>query len=144
MRTELDADLGWALGTVLRRHLKAAETAIAHLPGGRRGYEVLAAAGQDAFGTQLALAGRLGVDRTVLTYLLDGLESAGLVQRRPDPADRRARQVSVTETGTAVLADVDRRLRAVEGELLAPLDPADRATFRALLRQLAASCSGRC
>ena len=33
-----------------------------------------------------------------MTYLLDDLEAAGLVERRPDPTDRRARRVAPTPT----------------------------------------------
>jgi DNA-binding MarR family transcriptional regulator len=64
--------------------------AVAEVPGGPRGYLVLASLGRGEPSTQVALAQHLGVDRTMMTYLLDDLEDAGLVQRRPDPADRRA------------------------------------------------------
>ena len=50
----------------------------------------LAAAVQDVAGNQGTLGQQLGIDRTVLTYLIDDLESLGLVERRPDPADRHA------------------------------------------------------
>src|ERR1700733_12114543 len=82
----LSDDLGWALGVVFRGYVKATHEALADLPGGPRGYQVLAAAAGDEHGSQLALAQHLGVDRTVMTYLLDDLESAGLIERRPDPA----------------------------------------------------------
>jgi DNA-binding MarR family transcriptional regulator len=65
---------------------------------------VLSAAAHGTVGSQLALALHLGVDRTVMTYLLDDLEAAGLIERRPDPADRRARQVVATRQGTKLLA----------------------------------------
>src|SRR5204862_8339718 len=47
-------------------------------------------AAQGVVRTQLALAQHLGVDRTVMTYLIDDLEAAKLIERRPDPTDRRA------------------------------------------------------
>src|SRR6185437_4531345 len=87
--------------------------------------------------SQLALAQHLGVDRTVMTYLLDDLEGAGLLERQPDPADRRARRVVATAAGTALLATLDRRLEAAEAHLLAPLAPPERESFRAHLRLLA-------
>jgi DNA-binding transcriptional MocR family regulator len=59
----------------------------------------LDAAAHGAVGSQLALAQHLGIDRTVMTYLLDDLEAAGLIERRPDPADRRARRVVATQLG---------------------------------------------
>jgi len=134
----LSDDLGWALGVVFRSYVKAAGAAFADVPAGPRGYQVLAAAIRGEPGTQLALAQHLGVDRTVMTYLLDDLEGAGLIERRPDPADRRARRIAATAHGRELLRDLDRRLRAAEQEVLAGLETQeDRAAFRALLRQLA-------
>jgi DNA-binding MarR family transcriptional regulator len=137
-RGALGDDLGWALGVVFRGYAKAATAAFADLPGGSRGYQVLAAACRAEPGSQLELAHHLGVDRTVMTYLLDDLEGAGLIERRPDPADRRARRIVVTATGRDRLADLDRRLRAAEEHVLAGLGTDDeRRAFRALLRRLA-------
>jgi DNA-binding MarR family transcriptional regulator len=125
------------LGVVLRAYAKAAHTAVADLPGGPRGYQILSAAAQRAVGSQLALAQHLGVDRTVMTYLLDDLEAARLIERRPDPADRRARRIVATQLGIELLATLNDRLQAVEADLLAPLDLETRETFRAQVRLLA-------
>jgi len=134
----LSNDLGWALGAVFRTYVKAANAAFADVPGGPRGYQVLAVAARGEPESQLALAQHLGVDRTVMTYLLDDLEAAVLIERRPDAADRRARRVVATTRGLELLDDLDRRLRAAEQLILAGLDTAeDRRIFRALLRQLA-------
>jgi DNA-binding MarR family transcriptional regulator len=130
-------DLGWGLGTVFRAYVKAAHAAVADLPGGPRGYQVLSAAAHGQVGSQLALAQHLGVDRTVMTYLLDDLESGGLIERRPDPADRRARRVVATPRGTELLANLDDRLRTAEADLLAPFDDEAARTFRAQVRVLA-------
>jgi DNA-binding MarR family transcriptional regulator len=130
-------DLGWGLGMVFRGYVSAAHAAVADLPGGPRGYQVLAAAAQGTIGSQLALAQHLGVDRTVMTYLLDDLEAAGLIERRLDPADRRARRIVVTDLGTELLATLDHRLREAETQLLAPLDLEARASFRSHVRLLA-------
>ena len=95
------SDLGWALGVLSRSYVKAVAATFADVPGGPRGYQVLAAAARDEHGSQLALAQHLGVDRTVMTYLLDSLAEAGLIERRPDPADRRARRIVATARGRA-------------------------------------------
>jgi DNA-binding MarR family transcriptional regulator len=131
-------DLGWGLGVLFRSYAKAATAAFAELPGGPRGYQVLATASRGEPGSQLELAHHLGVDRTVMTYLLDDLEGAGLIERRPDPADRRARRILVTALGRERLGDLGQRLRAAEHHVLAGLaTDADRQTFRTLLQQLA-------
>jgi DNA-binding MarR family transcriptional regulator len=133
----LSNDLGWALGAVFRGYVKAAHDALADLPGGPRGYQVLASAAGDQHRSQQALAQRLGVDRTVMTYLLDDLEAAGLIERRPDPADRRARRIVATPCGRALLDGLGARLRVAEEQVLAGLNDEDRQSFRALLQRVA-------
>ncbi|WP_226363675.1 MarR family winged helix-turn-helix transcriptional regulator [Pseudonocardia abyssalis] len=133
----LESDLGWALGTVMRSYLRAVDEVVAGVPGGPRGYQVLAAAGRGEAGSQLALAQHLGVDRTVMTYLIDDLEGAGLVERRPDPADRRARLLSLTDDGSARLCAVERALRSAEDAVLAPLAADERTVLRDLLARIA-------
>jgi DNA-binding MarR family transcriptional regulator len=133
----LSDDLGWGLAVVFRAYVKAADAVTDGIPGGHRGYQVLCAAARDEPGSQAALASRLGIDRTVMTYLLDDLEAADLVARRPDPADRRSRRVAATEHGRVILTDREARFEQAEQHLLAALSPEDRASFRALLRTLA-------
>src|ERR1700716_3305986 len=84
---DLDQDLGFTLGVIYRAYIKAANALVSDIPGGPRGYQVLVAAIQHQADGQGALAQRLGVDRTVMTYLIDDLEEASLVERRADPLD---------------------------------------------------------
>jgi len=132
-------DLGWGLGTIFRAYVAAATSAFRDLPGGPRGYQVLASAARGSVATQLALAQHLGVDRTVMTYLLDELESAALIERRPDPTDRRARRIVATPAGEALLTRLDDCLGAVENRLLGALDEDARRTFRAMIQKIATS-----
>ncbi|HUZ20488.1 MAG TPA: MarR family transcriptional regulator [Acidimicrobiales bacterium] len=133
----LGDDLGVALGAVFRCYVQNAEAVLGQLPGGPRGYQVLDAASRQLAEGQGALARRLGIDRTVMTYLVDDLERAGLVERRPDVADRRNKQVVATKRGRAVWARTRTRLQLAEGRVLDPLAPAERAEFRRLLARLA-------
>ena len=138
----LSNDLGWALGVVFRGYVKATHEALADLPGGPRGYQVLAAAAGDEHGSQLALAQHLGVDRTVMTYLLDDLEAAGLIERRPDPPTAGPGASWPPRTAATCLTRLDERLRAAEEQLLSGLDTGqDRQVFRTLLRRLALHAS---
>jgi DNA-binding MarR family transcriptional regulator len=130
-------DLGWGLGMIFRAYVKAAHAAVADLPGGPRGYQILSAAAQGTVASQLALAQHLGVDRTVMTYLLDDLEAAELIERRPDPADRRARRILATQRGLELLTTLNDRLRAAEAHVLSPLNQDARETFRLQIRLLA-------
>ncbi|MFL6122194.1 MarR family winged helix-turn-helix transcriptional regulator [Actinophytocola sp.] len=136
--TALDGDLGWTLGVVFRAYVKATNAAVGDLPGGHRGYQVLTAATRDRPASQSALCQQLGIDRTVMTYLLDDLERANLVMRKPAPTDRRTRHVVATETGRARLADLDARLAHAEAHVLAGLSEEAQRNLKALLTQLAA------
>lgn len=133
--TELGADLGWLLAEALRGYATAAAAAVADVPGGLRGYHLLAAVAVDSCSSQLKLAEGLRVDRTVMTHLIDGLEARRLVERRADPADRRARRVLITATGRKLLEDSGARLRDVRRGLLAPLsDEEQRLLVDALVK----------
>ena len=129
--------MGWGLAVVFRAYVKAADAIAEDIPGGHRGYQVLSAASRDDPGSQAAMAQRLGIDRTVMTYLLDDLEAARLVERQADPADRRSRRVVATDHGREVLADLDERFGRAEEHLLAGLGAGDQAHFRRLLREVA-------
>ncbi len=137
----IETDLGWALGTVFRAYRRAAGAVLSAVPGGPRGYQVLATAVRDGARPQAVLAAHLGVDRTVMTYLLDDLEKAGVLVRQPDPDDRRVRRVAATRLGRTRLAELEDRLREAEVQVLSRLGPGDADVFRTLLQRLA--CSAR-
>ena len=124
------ANLGWSLAMVLRRWQERVEQALDGIPHSSRGYHVLSVVVHDALPTQGALAARLAIDRTVLTYLIDDLENAGLVERQLDRRDRRARRIVATEHGRRVLADAERRVADSEEQVLGSLTASERVTFR--------------
>ncbi len=133
----VENDLGWALGAVLRRFQQAVKAVLCDVPSGHRGYQLLAMAGGQEPRRQLTLAHELGIDRTVMTYLLDDMEKAGLVERQPDPADRRARLIAVTPAGRELMAKVQDGLAEAENRVLAALPETERRQFRELLQRLA-------
>jgi DNA-binding MarR family transcriptional regulator len=73
-----------------------------------------------------------------MTKRIDRLEHEGLVERRPDPADRRGTLIRLTPLGRALIDDALAAHVANEEELLAPLSAADRARLDAVLRKLLA------
>ncbi len=133
----LDQDLGWLLGQVQHGYLAAAIAALGDLPGGLKGLYVLGTAAEGDARNQIELARRFGIDRTVMVRLVDELERAGLAERHPDPADRRARIITATERGVSTHGTVQERLDRVADHVLAPLSPAERATFTDFLRRVA-------
>ena len=88
-------------------------------------------------GSQQQAAGRLGVDRTTMVGLLDGLEAKGLVARRADAGDRRRNVLELTGDGQTALVRALRASDEAERQLLAELDDAESAQLRTLLTRLA-------
>ena len=83
-----------------------------------------------------ALSEHLRIAPRSATEVVDALEEAGLVERRPDPRDRRATLVALTSHGGQVAAGI-RAARAAEAEgFFARLDEADRASLARILRTL--------
>ena len=137
--TLLKADLGWLCAQTLAAYLRAAEPAVETMPGGMRGYLVLAAAASGCANNQLEVARRLGVDRSVMVGLLDGLEHAGLVTRKPNPTDRRERAITVTPTGSKRLAAIQTKLERVTSHILEPLSANQRERLLGALHTVVAS-----
>jgi len=108
----VEADLGWALGALMRTYLRTTAGALAEVPGGPRGYQVLTACLHEEPPTQLALARRLGMDRTVMTHLLDELDGRlatveDTVLTALDPAEREALRVLLSKAAIAGCPSAD-------------------------------------
>lgn len=73
------------------------------------------------------------------TEVVDGLEQRGLLAREPDPADRRATCVALTDAGARLLDDVDRARRVDADAYFAVLDERRREQLRTLLLDLDAA-----
>ena len=89
--------------------------------------------------TQQEVADLMEVRRNLMVGLVDDLEAAGLVIRGRHPADRRAHALHLTASGRRVLAEGDAAADALDDEMLAPLDPRQRAAFHDALRAMAAA-----
>ncbi|WP_433431052.1 MarR family winged helix-turn-helix transcriptional regulator [Nonomuraea sp. CA-141351] len=86
--------------------------------------------------SQLEAAQRLGIDRTTMVALLDGLERKKLVGRRPHPGDRRKNMVELTGQGREALEGATRAVAAAEEAFLAALPGDDARLLRDLLDRL--------
>ncbi len=102
------------------------------------GYSVLAALDRTPIRTQAALAEAIGADKTRIIGTLDELQEAGLISRTPDPDDRRARLLAITDDGRRVRRSVTADIRACEERVLATLPAADRRGFLRALTALSA------
>ena len=81
------------------------------------------------------LARRFSVDASYVTSVVDGLEQAGIAERRPHPSDRRIKTVVLTERGAEVLARVESVL-AQAPAAFDVLSPAEQEQVRDLLARV--------
>jgi DNA-binding MarR family transcriptional regulator len=131
-------DLG-ALFTFISRRLVAAEKPLLDRHGLTMwAYIALTRVAAAPASTQLALARDIGYDKTRLITLLDALEADGLVERSPDPADRRAHVVRITAKGVRRHAAAVADIRAMEEDFLAALSADERRVLLSVLPRLAA------
>ena len=84
------------------------------------------------------LAARLDIARRSATSVVDELVGRGLVERRDDPADRRAVAVVVTQHGVRLLDKLRARRRAAASALTAGLSISELTTLHDLLARLGA------
>lgn len=78
---------------------------------------------------QKELALRVGLRESSLVRLLDILENNGLIERRTDDADRRAKLIFVTGAGRTAVKRIRKVLARVEGNILADLSDQDVAAM---------------
>lgn len=139
MTRETSDGLGEAFGAVARR-LRAASLASLSTwdvtPSQMRAIRALTH--HDGGLRSSALADHLHIAPRSATEVIDALEAKGLVARSPDPTDRRATLVSLTEHGSDLMDEV-RRARGLESErLFERLTATDRAHLVRILGELQA------
>jgi DNA-binding MarR family transcriptional regulator len=82
------------------------------------------------------LAGRMGITAPTASRAVDGLVDLGLLERLPDPADRRAVRIDVTESGRVDVEGRKARVAAALEPAVAALSAQDRARLASLLARL--------
>ena len=93
---------------------------------------VAAAEGQ----SQQAIGERIGLPPSRMVALVDGLEASGLIERRPDPDDRRVRALHLTPKGRRTLERAFEAALETETELCEPLSEKERDRLIDLLQKL--------
>lgn len=122
----------------LGRALMAAEQPILEAHGlSMWAYVVLLALDEGPARGQGVLAQEIGADKTRIIAVLDDLQGRGLIERTPDPADRRARVLALTPEGRRLRDATQADIQARENRLLAKLPAADRRGFLNALEILA-------
>jgi len=108
-----------------------------------RGFDDLDAAHLNVFqypGPQGArpseLAGRLGVSKQALNYLLGQLERTGYVERQPHPDDQRSKRIALTDRGIAAVVVIRDAVGEVEAAWAEQLGAERFVQLQALLLEL--------
>ncbi|MFG2049070.1 MarR family winged helix-turn-helix transcriptional regulator [Micromonospora sp. NPDC048935] len=129
------AEAFWAVASRLRRQTKESLTPWDITPSQSRALGVLGRHGEVRPGT---LAEHLRIAARSATEVVDDLQARGLVERRGDPADRRATLVALTEEGKRVGAAIRTARRAEADRFFGHLNDTDRAELARILRTLRA------
>jgi DNA-binding MarR family transcriptional regulator len=85
---------------------------------------------------QKELAELLEVEPITVARLIDRLESRFMVERRPDPTDRRCWRLHLTDASRPLLGEIGVQLDEVAGILCADLDPAALEQVHAALERM--------
>ena len=86
------------------------------------------------------IAREVASSRQAANEMLGGLELEGLIERRPNPSDRRTHQIHVTESGRARLAEARIAVARREAELEAMFTPEQRGAIRDWLEGISEAC----
>jgi DNA-binding MarR family transcriptional regulator len=109
----------------------------------RAQWQVLFALSRNQGINQAGLADALDVETITVGRMVDRLEEAGLVERRADPADRRAWRLHLTERAHPILEELRAVGEIVMDEALAGISAAEQEMLGALLGRLRANLCGR-
>jgi DNA-binding MarR family transcriptional regulator len=88
---------------------------------------------------QSVLANNCALSPHSITDIVDGLERLGLAERRPDPVDRRAKLVAITDAGRTALDAANATWERLLTQIFGSLSDADRETLLRLLGSLDAA-----
>ncbi|MFC8380888.1 MarR family winged helix-turn-helix transcriptional regulator [Nocardia sp. NPDC057272] len=103
-----------------------------------RGYHYRILATLDEFGpaSQATLGRRSGIHVSDMVATINELAEHHLVDRTPDPTDRRRNVITLTTPGKRQLRRLEKQLAHSQEELLDPLSPAERQQLTGLLSKL--------
>lgn len=132
---ELDAQVGFILRQVQQRHATIFASAFGAEMTSLQ-WAAMAKLAEIGECSQNLLGRLIATDVATIKGVVERMSRRGMVQARPDPADRRRLLLRLTQVGRAAYRAAEARALAVSQETLAPLSPEDRTTFVELLGRL--------
>jgi DNA-binding MarR family transcriptional regulator len=99
-------------------------------------FEALAKVAMNPGVIQQDLVKHLLVTKGNVGALVDRLEEGGMIERRPDPGDRRANRLFVTEAGATMISEIFEKHQVLVREMFRPLNSNQRKALGALLKEL--------
>jgi DNA-binding MarR family transcriptional regulator len=83
---------------------------------------------------QLDIANRMGLEPMTVSVFLDKLQARGLIERQPDPVDRRAKRIVLSDAADEMLKAISAEIAAVQQEATQGLDPEIQDNVRQALK----------
>lgn len=131
--------LGRQLSGTARAVSRAFDAALAGVGGSLPTWSVLLTLKSNPGASQREIAAGVGIQGATLTHHLNAMESAGLLTRRRDPANRRVHVVELTETGEEAFLRMRTAAGGFDRRLHTGLDADDTAQLSRLLTRLRAN-----
>jgi len=129
-------NFGFLLKEVSRRYVNRFEVRAAEIPLNLAQAKALVRLEKNEGVSQARLAELAEVDPMTMVRILDRMEAEGLLERRPDPADRRARCLYLTAKAKPILNEIWRLSDEIRAEIFAGVGKAERDQFMTVLERL--------
>jgi MarR family transcriptional regulator for hemolysin len=131
--------IGRALASTQKLVTRAFEQELAAAGGSQPTWLILLALKQQAWRTQQEIAATVGIEGATLTHHLDRMEKEGLIDRKRDPANRRAVIVELTGAGEEMFRKLAQAAMSFDKRLRKGLSEDEVDAFRETLTRLRAN-----
>lgn len=126
-------NVGYLLKDVSRRYVARFERHAAEVSLTLMQCKVLLHLSKNEGASQVRLCELTDVEPMMMVRILDRMEADKLLERRPHPADRRARRLYLTRKAAPILEEIDRISELTRNEVFAGVSKVDREAFLKVL-----------
>ena len=139
---DLFKNVGYLLKDVSRRYVARFERHAAEVSLTLMQCKVLLHLSKNEGASQVRLCELTDVEPMMMVRILDRMEADKLLERRPHPADRRARRLYLTRKAAPILQEIDRISEVTRNEIFAGVSKADREAFLKVLEHAHGNACG--